>query len=188
MTATEPRRRGISIFRAADAVDLQETDFMSSPEMSGAAREGLKEFVNAGAGAGAQVRVLVRQPSDDGGFSLVHVWFKANYPLPRHSHDADCMYYVISGSAVMGAQILGPGDGFFVPADAPYQYTAGPDGVEVLEIRRGVDRFDMQIPDHSPERWLAMAEATRANRDDWQRVPASPTYVANAGVSNTDSR
>jgi len=180
MTATEPRRRGISIFRAADAADLQETDFMSAPEMSGSAREGLTEFVEAGAGAGAQVKVLVRQQASDGGFSLVHVWFKANYPLPRHSHNADCMYYVISGSALMGAQLLGPGDGFFVPADAPYHYTAGPDGVEVLEIRRGVDRFDMQIPDHSPERWRAMAEATRTNRDGWQGVATSPTFAANA--------
>ena len=114
------------------------------------------------------------------------MWFKANYPLPRHSHDVDCMYYVISGSAVMGAQVLGPGDGFFVPSDAPYQYTAGPDGVEVLEIRRGVDHFDMQIPDHGAERWLAMAEATRANSDDWQQVPTSPTFVANARTPMAD--
>jgi len=186
MTATESRRRGISIFRAADASDLQETDFMSAPVMSGAAREGLTQLVQAGAGEGAQVKVLVRQPAAEGGFSLVHVWFKANYPLPRHSHDADCMYYVISGSAVMGTQVLGPGDGFFVPSDAPYQYTAGPDGVEVLEIRRGVDRFDMQIPDHGAERWRAMAEATRANRADWQQAPTSPTFAANARTPMAD--
>jgi len=159
---------------------------MSAPEMSGTAREGLTAFVGAGAAAGAQVKVLVRQAAEEGGFSLVHVWFKANYPLPRHSHDADCMYYVISGSAVMGAQVLGPGDGFFVPSDAPYQYTAGPDGVEVLEIRRGVDRFDMQIPDHGPERWRAMAETTLANRHEWEQVATSPTFAANARTTGAD--
>jgi len=52
MTATDSRRRGISIFRAADATDLQETDFMSAPEMPGTAREGLTAFVGAGAAAG----------------------------------------------------------------------------------------------------------------------------------------
>jgi PAS domain S-box-containing protein len=56
------------------------------------------------------------------------------------------MYYVISGEAHMGNQVLRAGDSFFVPADAPYVYTAGPDGVEVLEIRHNVAQFDMKIP------------------------------------------
>ena len=67
--------------------------------------------------------------------SLVHAWFGPGYRLPRHTHSADCLYYVISGSAVLGNHTLRAGDGFFVPANAPYQYDAGPEGVEVLEIR-----------------------------------------------------
>ena len=35
----------------------------------------------------------------------------------------------------MGNQVLRAGDSFFIPAEAPYVYTAGPDGVEILEIR-----------------------------------------------------
>ncbi len=132
----------------------------------------------AGFGTGGVVKVLAREP---GGFSLVHVWFKANYPLPRHSHDADCMYYVISGAAIMGRQTLRAGDAFFVPADAPYQYTAGPEGVEVLEVRLGVDQFDMQIPDASAQRWQAMLDTTVANRDRWGEVTESPTFAANRG-------
>ena len=177
MAVTE-RRQGISIFRATEATDLMATDFMSAPEMSQAAREGLSGAVAAGAATGAEVKVLAR---DAGGFSLVHVWFKPNYPLPRHSHDADCMYYVISGAAIMGRQTLRAGDAFFVPADAPYQYTAGPEGVEVLEVRRGVDQFDMQIPDASPQRWQAMLDTTVANRDRWGEVTESPTFAANRG-------
>jgi mannose-6-phosphate isomerase-like protein (cupin superfamily) len=177
MTTTR-HKRGISIFRAADAPDLVATDFMSAPTMSPDAREGLTRFSTAGGVEGGVVKVLAR---DAGGFSLVHVWFKANYPLPRHSHDADCMYYVISGSAVMGNQTLRPGDAFFVPADAPYQYNAGPEGVEVLEVRHGAERFDMKIPDATPERWQAMADAVSANRDGWAQTPVSPTFAANAG-------
>jgi len=176
MAVTE-RRQGISIFRAAEATDLMATDFMSAPEMSQAAREGLSGAVAAGAATGAEVKVLAR---DAGGFSLVHVWFKPNYPLPRHSHDADCMYYVISGSAVMGSQTLRAGDAFFVPEDAPYQYNAGPEGVEVLEVRHGVARFDMKIPDASPQRWKAMLDTVEANRAGWAELELSPTLAANA--------
>jgi mannose-6-phosphate isomerase-like protein (cupin superfamily) len=177
MTTTK-HKRGITIYRAADAPDLVATDFMSAPQMTPEARRGLSQFSGAGGVAGGVVKVLARGAD---GFSLVHVWFKANYPLPRHSHDADCMYYVISGSAVMGRQVLRPGDAFFVPADAPYQYNAGPEGVEVLEVRYGTDQFDMKIPDASPARWKAMAEAVAANRDRWAEEPVSPTFAANAG-------
>ncbi len=177
MTTTQ-HKRGITIHRAADAPNLEATDFMTAPTMSPEARDGLSEALRAGIVEGGVVKVLAREP---GGFSLVHVWFKANYPLPRHSHDADCMYYVISGSAVMGNQVLRAGDAFFVPADAPYQYNAGPDGVEVLEVRHGTAQFDMKIPDASPERWKAMAEAITANRDRWAGETVSPTFAANAG-------
>lgn len=174
MVATRATRqkRGISIYRAADAVDLEKTDFMTVPPVPAHVSE-----TAGGSAAGGQVKVLVR---DAAGFSLVHVWFKANYPLPRHSHDADCMYYVISGSAVMGRQTLRAGDSFFVPADAPYQYTAGPDGVEVLEVRHGTEQFDIKL-DASPARWKAFAEAVEAHRDEWEGMPVSPTFAANVG-------
>ena len=177
MAVTE-KRHGVTIYRASDAIDLAETDFMTPAEVSGVVSRGVSEITQAGVGAGAEVKVLVR---DAGGFSLVYLWFKENYPLPRHSHNVDCMYYVISGSAVMGNQTLRPGDAFFVPADAPYQYNAGPEGVEVLEVRHGAERFDMKIPDATPERWQAMAETVSANRDGWAQAPVSPTFAANAG-------
>jgi quercetin dioxygenase-like cupin family protein len=176
--ATTHQNRGIKIHRAADAQDFAATDFMSPPAMSPDARQAFSEFSKVGGAEGAVVKVLAR---DEAGFSLVHVWFKANYPLPRHSHDSDCMYYVISGSAIMGNQVLRAGDAFFVPRDAPYQYNAGPEGVEVLEVRHGTGHFDMKIPDASPERWRAMVETVSANRDQWAQESVSPTFVANAG-------
>lgn len=174
-------RRGVKIFRAAEGVDLQQTDFMGAPTMSDDARAGLGKLVGTGAAAGAQVTVLNRSTADSGGFSLVHCWFKAEYPLPRHSHDADCMYYVISGEAHMGNQVLRAGDSFFIPADAPYGYTPGPDGVEILEIRKDCDRFDMKIADVPESRWDAMAEASAAHREHWAAQTTSPTFTANQG-------
>src|SRR4051795_4058068 len=172
-------RRGIKIFRATEAVDLYQTDFMAPPTMSDEARAGLGEVIAAGAATGADVKVLNRSTPDSGGFSLVHCWFKAEYPLPRHSHDVDCMYYVISGEAHMGNQVLRAGDSFFIPADAPYGYTPGAEGVEILEIRKDCDRFDMEIPDVGAARWQAMAETSEAHRERWTAERTSPTFAAN---------
>jgi mannose-6-phosphate isomerase-like protein (cupin superfamily) len=179
MAASGTSKRGISLFRAKDAVDLYETDLMTSPDMSAETGSALMAGVAEGLGAGAQTKVLLRQNEAEGGFSLVTLWFKPDFPLPRHSHDVDCLYYVLSGSAVMGSQTLRAGDGFFVPKDAPYQYSAGPEGVEVLEIRHGVEQFDMKIPDMRPEISRAMTETARSRRQEWESMDLSPTMVAN---------
>lgn len=152
---------------------------MTAPEMSPESGRRFGDALAAGLGAGGTVDVLLRQQPDEGGFSLVRLWFKPNYPLVRHTHDADCLYYVLSGSALMGSQTLRTGDAFFVPAKAPYRYTAGPDGVEVLEIRHDVAQFGMVIPDEPEASWRSMEEAVAANRDDWQRLVESPTRAAN---------
>jgi quercetin dioxygenase-like cupin family protein len=179
MAADNGSRKGVKIYRASKRVDLQKSGFMETPTMTPKTQAALGQAVGAGASAGADTNVLVRQSPEEGGFSLVHCWFKPEYPLPRHSHDADCLYYVISGELRMGNQVLRAGDSFFVPADAPYAYTAGPDGVEVLEIRHDVDQFDMKITDAPSARWQAFADATAANRDRWTAATTSPTFSAN---------
>jgi mannose-6-phosphate isomerase-like protein (cupin superfamily) len=111
------------------------------------------------------------------------VWFKADYPVPRHTHDADCLYYIVSGSVVMGNQTLRVGDGFFIPAGAPYGYDAGPEGVELLEIRHNVERFDLQMLESSAGKWAAMAETIATHQDAWQADAVSPTLAANRAAS-----
>jgi quercetin dioxygenase-like cupin family protein len=175
MTSTEGKR-GISLFRATESTNLDQTDFMVPSEKSARPPEEVSEGAMAGLLTGGEVRVLVRNA---GGFSLVHVWFKPNYRLPRHSHNADCMYYVISGSAVMGNRVLGPGDSFFVPADAPYQYNAGPEGVEVLEIRHGTEQFDMNVQPQTRDMWRRIFDAAEVNAEEWGRMTTSPTLSAN---------
>lgn len=176
---SQDRQRGISIHRATAAVPLEETDLMTAPEMSAAAIAGIGTVAASGLGAGSRVDVTLRQSEEEGGFSLVRLWFKPNYPLVRHSHDADCLYYVLSGAAIMGNQTLRTGDSFYVPAGAPYAYSAGPDGVEILEIRHGVAQFNMVILDQSETRWEAMANASTENRELWSTLVDSPTLVAN---------
>jgi quercetin dioxygenase-like cupin family protein len=114
---------------------------------------------------GEVLRVLFRQAGDDG-FSLVHVSFAAGYPLPRHSHSADCLYYVLRGEVRLGRRVVGEGSGFFVPKDHPYAYQAGPDGVELLEFRHATS-FDFVVHEDNPERWQAIADTARAHREEW---------------------
>jgi quercetin dioxygenase-like cupin family protein len=165
-------KRGISIYPAADAG--AKDDFRQLSE------EQLAPVLLAGEAfrLGGETKVLVR---DAGGFTLVHVWFKPNFPLPRHSHNADCMYYVISGSAVMGARTLRAGDSFFVPADAPYRYTAGPEGIEILEVYYRTHHTDMVCYGDPSDYQRTAAAAVEANRPVWTSLTTSPTFATDRG-------
>ena len=167
MPETEPRQRGISIFLAADAADR------SSTRPTEEQWERLKPSTEAMTSAN-EVKKLVPNAA---GISVTFIWWKPNFPLPRHSHNVDCLYYIVSGSALLGRRTLMAGDSFFVPTDAPYQYTAGPEGVEVLEIRRDKEFWDMNIredPEHYGEKARAAVEA---NRELWARL-APPTFAS----------
>jgi len=143
------------------AAALHETGIMSMPTMDPPAPGQILEWATSG---GHDVRVLFQRGGSDA-MSLVWSRFGPDYPLPRHSHSADCLYYVVSGEAIMGNRRIGPGAGFFVPAGAPYAYTAGPEGIEILEFR-SASSFDMQITENLP-RWDRIVEAVRAHKTEW---------------------
>jgi quercetin dioxygenase-like cupin family protein len=174
------RRAGVRIYRAADAPDLTQSDFAGGSdfgdhvELEDVARQ-------LGEAARTTSRVLVNQPPEEGGFSLVYLYFKPNFPLFRHRHESDCLYMVLSGSAVMGNQTLRAGDSFFVPANAPYYYTAGPDGVEVLEIRHNVEGFTVIFANNPPGRLEEARAAIAANAEAWSQITSGPLLRANAG-------
>lgn len=157
-----PRHSGLQRFSGPpQARLLHETAMMSMPTMDPPAMDELAEWATA---SGQVVKVLFGDP-DAGGMSLVWSWFAPNFPLPRHSHSADCLYYVSRGELHMGRQLVKEGEGFFVPDGAPYAYTAGPEGVEVLEFR-AVSTFDMQITESLP-RWAKMVEISREQGAAW---------------------
>jgi hypothetical protein len=162
------RSRGMRIFRKRDAVDLAESQLMSRPVMDPMPdRSILREI---GATSGYINKVLFGDP-EQGGMSLVRLWYAPFYALPRHSHDVDCLYYVVAGEAHMGNRIVAAGDGFFVPADAPYAYSAGPEGVEVLEFR-STSSFGIRV-NESPERWEQIAELAQTHREEWAALTAT---------------
>ena len=158
--ATKPR--GLRVFRRSDGVNLDDTKVMGQPVMDPPpGREVLKEV---GTASGYVIKVLFGDP-DVGGMSLIRLWYAPHYALPRHSHDVDCLYYVIAGEARLGNQVVPAGDGFFVPADSPYAYSAGPEGVEVLEFR-AASSFGIHVTE-SLGRWDQLAELARSHREEW---------------------
>lgn len=151
------------IFRAEDGKELMEANCMTVAPFTPVARTGMDKAIEAGMGGGDDVRVLVNIP----GFSIVNVWFKHGYPLPLHSHSADCLYYIVAGSIKLGTEELGPRDSFFIPADVPYQYKPGPDGVELLEIRTK-NAFDFVNFSKSEAFWNKAVDSIEQNRENWK--------------------
>jgi quercetin dioxygenase-like cupin family protein len=165
-------RKGMVLFRGKGAPSLFESGTMSAPVMDAADQEKLLADGPRSPNVmlGNHDAVLFRGEGDDG-FSLVRAWFGPHYVLPRHSHDGDCLYYVVEGSLTMGSQVIEAGDGFFVPSDAPYGYEAGPEGVVVLEFRSRTS-FGMQIPGGQLERWRRMAVVADENAEQWAEQQA----------------
>jgi mannose-6-phosphate isomerase-like protein (cupin superfamily) len=174
--ATEASDRQIRIHRGRDAPELHASgaavsDFGTHAE--------LQEIATRLASSECSLtRLLVHQGREEGGLSVVYLFFKPNFPLFRHQHDVDSLYVVISGSVVdfMGTEVLRPGDCFSVPARTPYYYTAGAEGVEVLEIFRDVDTVTVVYVDNPAGRVEQAQETVRANADAWRDITSGPLF------------
>jgi quercetin dioxygenase-like cupin family protein len=170
-------RRGLQIFLASEGEPLTETQMPM---------EGVDESVVAGfeavAATGADltqgevVRCLFREPGDEG-LSLCHAWFKSGFILPRHSHNADCLYYIVGGELHLGRKVLKKGDGFFIPADVPYSYQAGPEGVEVLEFRNAT-QFNILFKNNDASHWERIAKSYADKADCWPEETVPPSERA----------
>ena len=167
-----PRR--LEVFRAESGEPLTETQMPMEgvDESVTAAFSKLMEIGAAEAG-GETVRCLFKEPKDDG-LSLCYAWFKSGFVLPRHSHDADCVYYVVAGELKLGNQVLRKGDGFFVPNGAPYSYQAGPEGVEVLEFRNAT-KFHIRFRNNDDAHWNRIANSYRENAPRWSDETVPPS-------------
>jgi quercetin dioxygenase-like cupin family protein len=147
------------IFYDAGAPSLEEAAM--SVGRSHVAGEPIDDFFSEAVMENFTSTVPFRQEGPDG-FSLVSLDFPPGAILPRHSHSADCLYYIISGGIVIGKRELGPGDGFFAPAEHPYGYRAGAEGVKLLEFRHST-AFDTKFHEKDPARFRAKAEASLAD-------------------------
>jgi quercetin dioxygenase-like cupin family protein len=140
---------------------------------------GFAKLMESGAApsAGESVRCLFREPQ--GRYSLCQAWFKSGFIVPRHSHDADCLYYIIAGELKMGSKTLRKGEGAFVPADHAYTFEAGPEGVELLEFRNATN-FHFRFRSNDEAHWDRMAGVYRDRAEAWpnETIPPSDRTVA----------
>lgn len=150
------------VYRAADAPSLNEVNCMEAVGLSPEILDGIERATAAGADDGNVVKILFSMP----GMSLTYAWFKSGFPLPLHSHNAECLYYIVAGSLKLGTEQLGPGDGFFVGTDVPYTYTPGPQGVEVLEFRTA-QNFDIRFMGKTSAYWDKTVATLNDRKDAW---------------------
>lgn len=163
-SAVDPAAR-FTIFRHRDGREPVESGVMTLQPMAADQLPAIARITAAGINDGSDVRVVFNQF----GMSIVHVWFKPAYPLPPHSHDVDCAYYVIAGSLSLGAKVLGPGDGFFIPAGVTYTYRVGAEGVELIEFRKS-QSFDFKSR-ATPAFWAKAQAVVDANHENWKSAP-----------------
>jgi hypothetical protein len=165
----------MQIFRASEGrVSGSDGSNSNVLPLSQATQNGFARLVDAGLMEGSLVKTLIDIP----GFSLMYVWFKPHYPLLRHSHKQDCLYYIISGTIKLGTETLGAGDGFFLPDATPYTYAVGDDGVELLEFRQSSD-INFKGYDATAAWWDKAEKSIRENREAWRAiVPPRPAMSA----------
>ncbi len=163
---TSPDRlRGIEWFDPDSAQELLTSGVMTPPALSPEA----VEFARASKlPQGTASRVLF-EDADGSGFSLVQAWFGEDFPLPRHTHTGDCLYYVLKGEIRMGSRTVPAGAGFLVRSGRPYTYRAGPGGAEVLEFRT-VSRFDMVSLDQEAAKWAGFAAVAEQMAGAWHET------------------
>ena len=170
-TAETRAKPSFQIYRGKEAPPFSEIDVMAYDGVTSELEQRFAALGEAGVDEGQTVKLLFA----GAGMSLTYAWFKSGFPLPRHSHDADCLYYIIAGSLTLGTETLGKGDGFFVPSDAAYSYTPGPDGVEVLEFRTA-ETFNIRFLAGNPAFWAKAMETVKSERPGWgTQTPPSGT-------------
>ena len=171
-TGTAPRKR-MTLFRAMrdDDSSHMEMEILGVDEV---AQAGFARLMATGVppGTGERMRVLFSESSADG-MSLTYAWFKSGNMVPKHSHDVDCLYYILAGELRMGTQTLRKGEGIFVPKDFGYTFTAGPKGVELLEFRT-TTKFHFKLKGNDDTFFETMARAQEKGRDVWptERPPS----------------
>lgn len=159
-TPAEPAK-AFAIFRGAEARGLHESGAQDYSAIDPEIMAQLNEYRDATVGGLVPTMVF-----NGGGFSLARNDYKPGFPVPLHAHNADCLYLLAEGSMKLGTEVLNKGDGMFIPAGTPYQFSAGPEGVVVYEFR-AAQAFDISFPSRNPVYWRKMAATADAFKPGW---------------------
>jgi len=142
----------------------------------------MQQFRETADCGGATALTLFSMPT----LHVSYVWFKSGYPLPVHSHDADCYYLVIAGSMRVGNEELEKGDGALIPGGTAYTVTPGAEGVEFLEMRTSPD-YDTHFRGKTDVYWDRIASTRRARKQIWAGEQAPYGLINVADLPSPES-
>lgn len=165
--APVPARKRMAVFRAGEGIPMDH-ESMPFEGMDPSTMAGLGRIMASGpkAADASHTTILFRAGGADG-ISLSHAWFKTGFISPRHSHNADCIYYILAGEARFGSARLGRGDGIFVPADQAYVLEVGDEGCELLEFRNAA-QFNIHFKGNDEAHWEKVAESYARHMPHWE--------------------
>jgi mannose-6-phosphate isomerase-like protein (cupin superfamily) len=162
-----PARKRMTVFRAGEGVALDH-ETMPFEGVDPATLAGLGRIMASGPrAADASHTTILFQSGGEEGVSLSHAWFKTGFISPRHSHNADCIYYILAGEARFGAARLGPGDGMYVPAEQAYVLEVGDEGCELLEFRNAA-QFNIHFKDNDEAQWAKVSQSYARHMPQWE--------------------
>ena len=81
----------------------------------------------------------MREAGDADTLQLVEIRYEPNSEIQLHSHDADELIYILEGSMQLGNRTVGPGTSLFIAGGTFYGFSAGPDGLQILNFRPRAD-------------------------------------------------
>lgn len=177
----EGRAGGFVITRAADAEPMKprKPRGVADPAamLHPATLRGLQQMREDTGPPGAAAMVLFSSET----MHVSYAWFKSGFPLPLHSHDADCYYLIVGGSMKVGSEVLGKGDGVMIPAGAPYTVTPLDEGVEFIEFRNSED-YDTNFRSKNDVYWDRIAEARKARAATWAQEKPPVGFIPARGA------
>lgn len=79
--------------------------------------------------------VRYHHPGSETELQLFEVWFPAGHVVKAHAHRTDEVVWVLEGELHLGARLLRPGTSVYLPGLTLYGFTAGPEGLRILNFR-----------------------------------------------------
>lgn len=180
--APVPARKRMTLFRAGKGIPLDH-ETMPFEGVDAATMAGLGRIMALGPkAADASHTTILFRSADEPGVSLSHAWFKTGFISPRHSHNADCIYYILAGEARFGSARLGPGDGIYIPAEQAYVLEVGDEGCELLEFRNAA-QFNIHFKGNGEGHWKRVVQSYAGHMPQWENeIPPSQRQHGSSSI------
>jgi quercetin dioxygenase-like cupin family protein len=96
--------------------------------------EGPGEHAKFGEGA-LDTKGRIHHEGDASTPQLIEIIYTPNTVISLHAHEEDEILVVLEGEAHVGSQVLKPGSSIFIRGNTLYGFSAGPEGLRLLNFR-----------------------------------------------------